>query len=149
VELDAIFWQPDWTELPPDQLRSEVARKLVAESWVVDGNYTSRLGTMILAAADTVVWLDLPRRQVMSAVTRRTLYRGLRRRELWNGNRERLRNIVKWKPEENIVRWAWVNHRKLRDRYETLRGEYADLNWVRLRSRREVDTWLRKVAPSG
>ena len=144
VELDAVFWQPGWTELPTEQLRQQVAAVLATDSWVIDGNYTSRLGTMVLDAADTVVWLDPPRRQLMAAVVLRTLDRGLRRRELWNGNRESIRNVARWKPEENIIRWAWVNHSGVRSRYEKLMENpaYAHIAWIRLRSRRAINTWL-------
>ena len=59
VELDAIFHQPGWTELPVEEFRERVRLELAAEGWVVDGNYTA-VRDLVWAAADTVVWLDRP-----------------------------------------------------------------------------------------
>lgn len=144
VEIDALYWQPDWTPLPDAELRARVAAVVAEASWIIDGNYGSKVQPMILEAADTVIWLDLPRRQVMTAVTRRTLDRVIRRRPLWNDNRERIRDLLRWKPEENIIRWAWVQHPRHRSRYTKLMADptHADLTWIRLRSRAEVTDWL-------
>src|SRR3546814_4713935 len=66
--------------------------------------------TLFRAAADTIVWLDLPRPLIMRRVAGRTLRRAITREELWNGNREPLAGLVRWHPERNIIRWAWVQH---------------------------------------
>src|ERR1700749_1481473 len=71
IELDSIFHQPGWVPLPRDEFRRRGAKPLVWDR------------------ADTVVWLDLPRRTVMRQVIWRTLRRVAFRAELWNGNRER------------------------------------------------------------
>jgi adenylate kinase family enzyme len=59
IHLDRLFWQPGWVE--PDRSGWEALnRELVAgERWIIDGNYG---GTMEirLAAADTIVFCDLP-----------------------------------------------------------------------------------------
>jgi hypothetical protein len=49
---------------------------------------------VIWARADTVIWLDPPRRTVMRRVIWRTIRRVAGRAELWNGNRERWRNLL-------------------------------------------------------
>jgi adenylate kinase family enzyme len=41
VELDAIFHQPYWVELPRDDFRERVGAALAAPGWVVDGNYSA------------------------------------------------------------------------------------------------------------
>ena len=39
------------------------------DGWVIDGNYESKLGELVLGQADTIVWLDLPfARQAPSVV---------------------------------------------------------------------------------
>ena len=64
VELDAIFHQPRWTELPVDEFRHRVGERdggrRMGHRWQLRGG--SRSGR---AAADTVVWLDRPRGTVM------------------------------------------------------------------------------------
>lgn len=82
VELDAIFHQPDWGELPSEDFRARVAEVLEGDGWVIDGNY-SAVQDLVWRAADTVVWLDLPKSVVMRRVTLRTLRRAITREELW------------------------------------------------------------------
>ena len=149
IELDALYWQEDWTPLPEKELCTAVAAAVAGSTWIIDGNYGSLVQPIVLSAADTVVWLDLARWRIMSAVTRRSLARALTRRRLWNGNRERLHNLFRWEPEDNIIRWAWVQHEKHRSRYAAMMGrpEYRHLTWIRLQTRHEINSWLDTVAP--
>jgi hypothetical protein len=47
---------------------------------MIDGNYGSRVQDLVWARADTVVWLDLPRRVVVTRVARRTVGRVILRK---------------------------------------------------------------------
>ena len=140
IELDAIFHQPDWAELPRDEFCQRVERAIEAEGWVVDGNYGA-VRDLVWAAADTVVWLDLPRRVVMRRVICRTITRAVTRRELWNGNREPLTGIFRRDPRENIVLWSWQNHGDYARRYEAAARDPANahLSFIRLSSCDDVD----------
>jgi adenylate kinase family enzyme len=144
LELDSIYHQPGWTELDVGEFRARVAAFVGQESWVVDGNYRSQIGDLVWRRADTVVWLDLPRRLVMRQVTGRTLGRGLLRRELWNGNRESLRNALRRDPERSIIRWAWTQHEGYRAAYASALQDPANshLRVVRLTSRQAVRAWI-------
>ncbi len=145
VELDDVFWAPGWVHRDAAEGRADLAGRLAgAPGWVVDGNWRSRLDGM-LDDADTVVWLDYPRRTVMARVVRRTLRRGITRQELWHGNRERLSNVLRRDPEHNIVRWAWTMHDDYRDRYAALAAA-GTTRVVRLGSPREAAAFLRAVA---
>ena len=145
VELDSIHHLEDWTPIERDEMRRIVSRKISGDSWVVDGNYASMVQDLVLATADTVVWLDLPRRTVMPRVIRRTLGRMVFRRELWNGNRERPSNLIKRDPYENIILWSWTQQPKYRAQYERIMGENSHLDWVRIRSAREQRRWLESL----
>ena len=92
LELDSVQHQADWTPLPVEEFRARVALVADGECWVIDGNY-SRVQDLVWARADTVVWLDLPRRVVMRRIIWRSVWRVAGRTELWNGNRERWRNL--------------------------------------------------------
>ncbi len=147
VELDSVFHQPGWEPLPEDEFRRVVEAAAAGDSWVMDGNY-SAVRPLVWARADTVVWLDLPRRTVMRQVIWRTLRRAVTRQELWNGNREPLRNFLTWEPEESVISWAWHNHGKYRDRYAAAAADPAcsHLTFVRLTSRRAVSRFLTEAA---
>ncbi len=140
TELDALVHGPNWTETPDDVLRAQVTRIVASEGWVVDGSYSRKLGTLVLDAADTVVWLDLPVRVWFPRLVRRTARRIRGRELLWNGNRETLVGAV-WGRESLFV-WAFRSHVRRRRRYPR---ELAGYNLVRLRSQAAVDSWLASV----
>jgi len=143
VELDAIFHQPGWTELPPEEFRARVEDAAAGDAWVIDGNYGA-VRDLVWARADTVVWLDLPRPVVMWRVVARTVRRAARRQELWNGNREPWSNFWSLRPQRSIVAWAWTQHRQYRARYEVAMADpaWAHLRFVRLRSAADVRRFL-------
>jgi len=145
LELDSVYHQADWTPLPDGEFLSVVDEFTGRDRWIIDGNYNST-GVLDLAwsRADTVVWLDPPKRVVMGGVTRRTLRRGARREELWNGNRESLWGLTKWDPEENIIRWAWTRFEPTRSRYEKrmIDRQWSHLEIIHLRTRPEVRAFL-------
>jgi adenylate kinase family enzyme len=145
LELDAVFHQPGWTELDLPTFQQRVREFAAQDNWVIDGNYRSRLGTEVWDRADTVVWLDYPRRIVMPRVLRRTFGRVVIRKKLWNGNRESLRNALSWDPETSIIRWAWTQHRPYREGFSESLSELAGRNVEVVRIRRPVqaDMWLR------
>jgi adenylate kinase family enzyme len=146
LELDAIHHLPGWQPRPAGEFRAIVAEFIAGDAWVVDGNY-SKTRELVWQRADTVVWLDLPRPAVMRQLLGRTLGRLVLRTELWNGNRESLAGLFKADPEESILRWAWTQHARYHDRYETASADpaYAHLTFVRLASRAEADEFTRQV----
>src|ERR687887_458709 len=140
VELDALYHGPGWTETPVEQFRRRVAAATAADGWVVDGNYTSKLGDFVLERADTVVWLDVPLRVALSRVTRRTIRRIRAREELWSGNRESWRGgFFGW---ESMFVWTIRSHLRHRPLRPARLARHSNLRVVRLRSAREVESYL-------
>jgi adenylate kinase family enzyme len=150
VELDSIFHQPGWTELPRDEFRARVGAAAATDRWVIDGNYPA-VQDLVWARADTVVWVDLPRPLVMRRVVTRTVRRAVRRQELWNGNREPLSNFLSFDPERSIIMWAWTQHAEYRLRYEEAMADpdWSHLRFVRLRSPAQIRAFLADGAVSG
>jgi adenylate kinase family enzyme len=141
LELDALVHGPHWVETPNAELRAQVEPVVRSDGWVIDNPYERKLGTLVLDAADTVVWLDLPARVWLWRLARRTTRRLVRRERLWNGNRESLRNAF-WGRESLFV-FALLTHRTRRRQWPTTLAAYPV---VRLRSQAAVDTWLARVA---
>lgn len=143
LELDAVHHQPGWAPLPTDEFRRIIAARAAAGGWVIDGNY-GRVRDLVWARADTVVWLDLPKRTVMRQVVWRTLRRVALRRELWNGNRERWRNFLTWNPEQSVISWAWHKHASDHAKYAAAAASPASahLRFIRLASRRDIARFL-------
>ncbi len=144
IELDSIHHLPGWTPMGENAFRAAVAERLAGESWVVDGNYHSKLGGLVWQRADTVIWLDLPRPVVMAQLVRRTAIRALTRRELWNGNREQWRDVLSLDPQRSILTFAWKAHSNNKTRLIAAQSDpaWADLAFVRLRSRAQIAGFL-------
>ena len=137
VELDAIHHQAGWRELEPAEFLARVEPIVAGDAWVIDGSYRGKLGDLVLEGADTVVWLDLPRRVWLPRLVVRTLRRVVTREELWNGNRESLANV--FTGSESLIRFALRNEGPRRHRYPR---ELAPYRVARLRTPSEVDAFL-------
>lgn len=139
TELDGLYHQPDWTPLPTDRFRAEVAARTDADGWVVDGNYRA-VRDLVWARAQLIVVLDLPRLRVTAQLLRRTLTRGAVRTELWNGNRESLRNLVSTDDQRNVVLWSWRTHHRYHDEVpDEARAQAPHARLVVLHDRRSAD----------
>jgi adenylate kinase family enzyme len=137
-ELDALYHGPQW--VPRPQFIADVIAVAANERWVTEWQY-SAVRPILLARADLIVWLDLPRWRVMSQLVARTVVRRLRRIELWNGNVEPpLWTLIT--DHDHILRWAWQAHSRTRDRMRDVLAAPECPMVVRLRSRREVQSWL-------
>ena len=143
LELDAVFHQPGWQPLPDEEFRRITTTRAAEDGWVIDGNYRT-VQPLVWARADTVIWLDLPKRTVMRQLAWRTFRRAAFRRELWNGNRERWRNFFTLDPEESVLSWAWHKHAEYRARFAAAASDPANahMRFIRLTSRRDIRRFL-------
>lgn len=140
VELDALHYGPDWTGASAEELRAKLEPIVTSDAWVIDGGYRGKLGDLVLEAADTVIWLDLPRRVWVPRLLRRTLQRIFRREALWGGNRETLRGAFIGR--DALIPWSLRHFRRRRRVYPV---EFARFNLVRLRTTKEVERFLRAL----
>lgn len=88
--LDRLWWRPGWVATSPDHFDAELAEILRTDAWIMDGNYRRTLPER-LRYADTVIWLDYPRRVCLRRVWKRfRRYRGTARPDMTPGCPERL-----------------------------------------------------------
>jgi adenylate kinase family enzyme len=148
VELDALHWGPDWSAATADELRERVRQATAADSWIVDGNYQSKIGTLVWERADTVVWVNPSKRTVMWRCISRTVRRLVTREKLWSGNRENWRGLLFWRGEDSIMWWAWTSYARVQERYESAMLDPTNkrLTFHRLRTHSEVDCFLEALA---
>ena len=144
VELDALYWGPDWTPRPRADFEAALRTATAAPAWVIDGNHGSARH-LLRPHATHVVWLDYGRATVMARVLRRTLRRVLLRQPLWAGNRESLRRTLFTRG--SILRWSWDTFEKNRRAYTRLRdgNAYPQLQWLEFRRPAEARAWLRRI----
>jgi adenylate kinase family enzyme len=144
VELDALHHGPNWYQPTAEEFSARVREAIKArpDGWVIDGNYESKLGTTVVGAADTIVWLDLPLPLKLRRLWRRTILRIRDNVELWSGNRESWRGAFLGR--DSLFWWMLKTHFRHRRTWPRRYG--GDPRFVRLRSVREAREWLDGVA---
>ena len=140
VELDSLYWEPNWVEVPRDVFRDRVEESLVGNNWVADGNY-SKVRDILWGKADTLVWLDYSLPVVMSRILRRTFHRVVTQQQVCNGNYE---TWTKAFSRDSIILWVLQTYHRRRKEYPILfnKAEYSHLNIVRLSSPQATEDWL-------
>ncbi|WP_427164201.1 MFS transporter [Streptomyces sp. C1-1] len=141
IEMDALYHGPGWTHRA--EFADDVERATRAPAWICDAQYHWVVGDLLGERADTFVWLDLPRRTVMSRVLRRSVVRAATGRELWHGNRETWRSMLR--NPRHPLRWAWSQHATRRAETAAFLGLHPGLTVVHLTSAREARQWLRSI----
>lgn len=142
VELDGLWWGPDWTPVGGDEFRSRLRELAGRGSWVADGNYVDVGAVEVLwPAADLLVWLDPPRTRSVVRAVRRTAARALRRELLWADNRQRLRDLGPRSVARLHHRWPSYSARI----GEVLAAGEDDLEVVRIRTDVERRTLLERA----
>jgi len=141
IELDALYWETNWTGVPEPVFRERVKGALVAEQWVIDGNY-SRVRNLIWGRADTVVYLDYSFGRIFWQLFKRTIKRSVQKEALWNGNYEDLRKSFFSK--DSIMVWMIRTYRRRQKQYAKLfeQPEYAHLQIVQLKTPQLTKAWL-------
>jgi adenylate kinase family enzyme len=146
LELDSVFHQRDWQPLAVEEFRARVGAFAAGDAWVIDGSYAAVID-LVWARADTVVWLDLPRRAAMRQLVWRTLRRAVQRHELWNGNKEPWSNFFRADPEKSVIAWGWRRYHANRAGYASAVADpqHAHLTFVTLRSSRDIASFAAQV----
>ena len=139
IHLDAHYWLPGWVEPPLDAWRDRVRQLVLGETWILDGNYSDTFD-LRLPAADTIVFLDLPRHICLIRVVVRSLRSfGRVRPDAAPGCRERLNGA--------FLRWVWTYPSQRRPamvrRLEEVEGQ-MQIIWLRNAS--DVRAFLRTLA---
>jgi adenylate kinase family enzyme len=133
THLDRLFWQPGWVKTGDDEWR-EIQRGLVAaDAWVLDGNYIKTAESRF-TAADTVIFLDLPRWLCLSRVIRRTIT---------SMHRDTQAPGCPDKVDREFLAWIWNFRAHTRPRVLAAMAEHGkNAEHVILTSPREVRAFL-------
>ena len=142
IELDALHWAGNWTEVEPEVFRSRVDAMTAGESWVVAGNY-SVVRDITWPRADTIVWLNYPLVVSLWRLSRRSIRRSVTQENLWDtGNTESLRKqFMSW---DSLFVWAFKSHWRRKRTYiaELVKPEHAHLHVIYLRFPWDATRWL-------
>ncbi len=124
IELDALYWGPNWTATPNDLFRERTRDAISADEWVCDGNY-SVVRDLVWGRATGVIFLNYSFGRVFYRAVRRTLRRAISQELLYGNNVEHLMPI----DPEWIPWWVVRTYRKNRRVYaeRLARPEFARL----------------------
>lgn len=139
VELDSLYWGPEWTLRPDFEQRALVAAQ--QPRWVIDGN-SSRVRDIVWRRSTVIVWLDYSFPRVVSRAVRRTVGRVLLGERLYGGNQETIRGTV-----FDVETPLWLvlrTHRRRRREFPELfrRPEYRHACVIQLRGPAAAERFL-------
>jgi len=146
IELDALHWEPNWTEAPLEVFRSRVAHATKSERWVIAGNYHI-VRDLIWPKAEVVVWLDYSLPLIFRRLWKRTWRRWWYQEELWNGNRESIWTHLKLWSKESLFHWLFKTYWRRQREYPMLLQlpEHQHLELIRFKHPKETEQWLRSL----
>jgi adenylate kinase family enzyme len=138
IHLDQYYWNPNWVETPKDEWRAKVKSLISSDSWVMDGNYTSTL-KLRASAADTIIFIDVPRRLSYLRVLARFLrFRGETRPDLTEDCPEK----IDW----DFIRWIWGYPRTRKPVIlRFLEKQKSAKNVIILRGQKEIEIFLNSL----
>ncbi len=144
IELDALYWEPNWTEASTDVFRARVKSALQQEGWVIDGNY-GKARDIMWSRATSVVWLDYPYWLTFWRLFRRTILRLTLRERLWGHSRESWQRAFLTK--DSLFLWFLKSYPRHRREIPLLFQcpEYAHLQLVHLQHPSEANRWLSQL----
>ncbi|WP_018738164.1 (d)CMP kinase [Salinispora arenicola] len=136
THLDAVYYDETWKPLPQEEFAAQQEKLVAGERWLIEGNYASTL-SIRLAAADTVIFLDLPAWTCLWGIAqRRWRYRG--GQHLKDGVFDR----ITW----SFVRYIIGYRRTMRPKVRTLIAEHGPhVKLIALTSRRQANRLLAEI----
>lgn len=142
VEMDKLFWKPNWGESPDDEFFAKLEAALQQDGWVLDGNYTRTI-PIKWKGVDTIIWLDYSYFTNLFRICKRSVQRALAQDELWEGtgNRESWRKLFS---QDSIVLWFFRGYAKNKKRYAKMMidEQYPHIEFIRVRSPKEAQRLL-------
>lgn len=84
--LDKYFWKEHWVARTYEERRQYIIKIIDQENWVIEGNYVHHFDEMC-AAADLVIFLDIPKYILLWKTLRRQVFGSRIRPDLGSHNR--------------------------------------------------------------
>lgn len=135
LHLDYYYWKSGWKKPEKEKWRAKVHKLVKGNSWIIDGNYQSTFDIRV-PAADTIVFLDLPKYVSLFRIIKRYLKNhGQVRFDVGGDNFEKL--------DWQFVKWAVSFSRE--QILNQLTSHMTNQRLVHLKSQREINQFLETI----
>ncbi|WP_425667377.1 adenylate kinase [Vibrio tubiashii] len=143
IEMDRLFWKPDWQESPDLEFFAKIRNALQGSSWVLDGNY-NRTRKVKWENVDTVIWVDYSLPRTLYQAVSRAIQRCITGKELWPGTGNRETFAKSFFSRNSIILWTVKTYHKNQQRYlaDMNHPDYQHIRFVRLRSPKQAQQLL-------
>jgi adenylate kinase family enzyme len=139
THLDAIYYDEHWQPMPPAEFAARQQELVAAPQWIIEGNYASTL-RIRLAAADTVIFLDLPAAACLWGIIQRRLRHG------GGQHAGGVYDRITW----TFIRYVIGYRRAMRPRVRRLIREHGShVNLITVTSRRQANRLLSRAKVAG
>ncbi|KAK6524297.1 hypothetical protein TWF694_005950 [Orbilia ellipsospora] len=112
IPLDEVFWNPDWVQCSEDEFQTRINLLLEQHretGWIIDGNYSRRMGPAVKNERTDCVWLDPPLLLYLPRLIFRTFLRLIRMEPACApGCDESIFNVLK--PNDDSIIWWCITH---------------------------------------
>jgi len=145
IEMDALFWGPNWKIPPDDEFFPRLLNALEGEKWVLDGNYTRTMGFK-WDRVQAVIWLKYCYPRTIYQAIKRALTRLFDQKELWpgTGNRENLKILFS---RDSIVWYTIRKYHRQNKRNDTYfeNDNYSQINFHQIHSPNQAKHFLKMI----
>lgn len=134
LEMDAMFWKPNWQESSNDEFFSKLRSALAQDTWVLDGNY-SRTTEIKWASVDHIIWIDYSFSRTVYQAVKRAFILSITKDELWGtGNFETF--TKSFFSRDSVIAWTLKTYKLNRVRYTKIstNPKYSHITFVRLKN---------------
>jgi len=136
IQLDHLYWLPGRIRRPAEEFYDLMMQGCKQDAWVMDGNSIRHL-TERIAYADTIIFLDIPRRTCLWRIIKRAFHSLFTGEEFAPG----CPNTLTWE----FVSWAWHWEKRYRNEFLRILATVPANKVMMLKNTNQVDTFLAQL----
>lgn len=146
IELDALYWHPDWVGSSDAEFRQKVDLATRPPGWVLAGNY-GITRDIVWPRAELVIWLDYSFILILVRLLRRTWVRWRTKELLWGTNYEPFWIHFKLWSKDSLINWLFQTYWRRKRTYPRFFSSpnHAHLLVMRFKTPQETDAWLNRL----
>ena len=145
IELDQLYWKPNWVEHEANDFRSLVIEEIKDENWVADGNY-SVIRDVLWSRSTIIIWLNYSFSKVLYRSISRSFRRSLTKEIIFSGNTDSFKRS--FFSRDSIILWVIKTHKSKHEKYSRIlyNGSMPKKNIIELKSQSETNQYINDLS---